>query len=65
MEKNSLREKEKNLKRKKITVENILKEKKIQRKKFVAGVLAVALLYVIYGAFNPTQAFLYMTKKLL
>jgi hypothetical protein len=65
MEKNSLREKEKNLKRKKNTVENILKEKKIQRKKFVEGVLAIALLYVIHGAFNPTQVFLHMTKKLL
>jgi len=41
------------------------KRKKIQRKKFVAGVLAIALLYVIHGVFNPTQAFLHMTKKLL
>jgi len=48
MEKNSIKAKKKNLKSKKIR--NILKEKKLKGKKFVASVLDVALLYAIHGA---------------
>jgi lipid II:glycine glycyltransferase (peptidoglycan interpeptide bridge formation enzyme) len=44
------KKKEKNFKRKKNKIENILKEKKIKGEKLVAGVLGAALLCTIYGA---------------